>query len=209
MTNSSRTKNSASKQHTNKILDKINTTKPSNLKRPIVEEKQKVNFLFPNRQPPSTYNYNTVRQPPFFGVRVGAPHRRDQVSISNGQISYRRGNSNRPASVVNHLPQMVRNVLYSGKHRIQFGSPVSSNSWFQWARDFSTMGYVQQSFRCSVMANHLRAPSKRDQPIKRSQQSQRYRTEVNKNHIDPHSLSNLENEIRTRQPPTSQLRGRL
>ena len=66
-------------------------------------------------------------------MRVGNAHRGRNVSIANGQMRYYdgMGQNRRHVSVVQRLPNIVRQVLYSGKHRIQFSSPYSSRSWNQ------------------------------------------------------------------------------
>jgi hypothetical protein len=105
------------------------TRKPMDLKRTAPQNQTNVNFLYPNRRIPSQ---PLPRQSAFFGVRVGNSHRSRHVAISNGEMIYRNGaNRRRNISVVNRLPHIVKQVLYSGKHRIQYASPYSSRSWMQ------------------------------------------------------------------------------
>ncbi len=178
-----------------------NSVKPTEpVQRPI----QSVNFLYPNRRPPNMAPTQPLeRNNSYFGVRVGNAHRGRNVAIANGQMRYYegRGQNRRHVSTVQRLPNIVRQVLYSGKHRIQFSSPYSSRSWnqvlfvqqktkYKWAQEFSSLGYVQQSFRCSVMANHLSAQKVNKQkaapqPKKIDTRTQQNRMQMIQNHRNP------------------------
>jgi myosin heavy subunit len=55
--------------------------------------------------------------------------------------------------IVNRV--MIERIVYNGIRHIRNTSPYNTKSWTLLANELSHRGYMKQSFRCSVIANHI------------------------------------------------------